>query len=209
MIERTYKECLISALWNFDYKLLKIQTNGILNIPGITNLEIRDKDKIIHQNGIPSPNNSLTFTLKLIHQRLDSETFSQIGEVQVWGHLDSVYLNIWRRAGKTLLIQFLKTFFVSTAILLILNRILTQHLMTIRTHMLQSTDLTSTYKPVSLKRSKKFKDEFLSLEESINLMLKTSHEKFKQLADLNESLERQVQERFQIISDQQNQLIRL
>lgn len=209
LVERTYKEGLESALWNFDYKLLDIQTTGILNIPGIIYLEIReDNDKVIHKNGtLPSSNNSLSFKMDLTHARTDLQGKTKIGEIEIWGDLDSVYLNIWRKAGMTLFIQFLKTFLVSSAILIILNRILTQHLLKVRSHLLASVDLTKPYQPLRLNRSSQLNDELQSLEDSINHMISTSHKNFKQLADLNHSLEEQVRERSEVIAVQQNKLL--
>src|SRR3989338_7409877 len=207
LVERTYKEGLETALWNFDYNLLGIQTAGILNIPGIMYIEVSEHGKIIYKNGKISENNSLSYTLDLVRQKTAFTNETKIGELKLWGDLDKVYMRVWKKAGMTLLVQFLKTFLVSSAILIILNQILARHLSVIRRHLIENMDLAKSYTPLRLKRSEKFTDEIYSLEQSINGLLEASHRNFQDLNELNLNLEYQVQERSQIIADQQHQLV--
>lgn len=51
VIEKTYKQGLESALWNFNYKLLDIQTSGIINIPKVSYLEILEDGRVIKKKG--------------------------------------------------------------------------------------------------------------------------------------------------------------
>lgn len=110
--------------------------------------------------------------MHLTHARPGDAELWKISEIEVWGNIDAVYMSIWSKTGTTLFIQFLKTLLVLGEILVILNNILTKHLVKTKSHLFEATDFSKPYQLVKLKRSEKFQDEIKSLEESINMMIK-------------------------------------
>jgi C4-dicarboxylate-specific signal transduction histidine kinase len=207
LIETTYLGGFASALWNFDQGLMEVLAAGVLKVPGVIGVEIREKDRVTLKVGEPGDRHAVDQSFDLLFKRNAEDPGTDVGTARVWMDLDAVYFRVWQKAGTILVSQFVKTFLVSIFILLVLKIILTQHLSRMKTHLLNFADLRKDYEPLQLRRSNKYQDEIRSLQDSINHMQSLAQKNFRELAELNSNLEKTVEDRSQIISQQQQQLL--
>ncbi|MCM2278673.1 MAG: hypothetical protein NDJ89_11420 [Oligoflexia bacterium] len=211
LVESTFKGGVEEALWNFDITMLRVQTSGILNIPGFRQVFISswmegDSGKLIHSGGRRTEGKYLVRKIDLSHAGPESPGPVRIGQLELHIDLTGVYIRLWKKAGIILLTQFLKTLMVSGLVLYALNRILTRHLLAAQRHLIEQAEQASEYTPLKLPRDPSWNDEIKSLEDSINRMQSLVRERYEALAELNETLERKVVERTKLIAEQQEKL---
>ncbi len=126
LIKTSYQSSLARSLWSLDQKLLRVQMQGILNLPDIVHLELLiypDTEIVMGQ----VPADSDTKSDKVILKHSADEVY-ELGELTITASLDEIYKQLRARVFVILTTQAFKTFFLSIIILWIFNYLVTRHL---------------------------------------------------------------------------------
>jgi PAS domain S-box-containing protein len=152
-IDSGYRRSLGEGLWRLDKGQLQLQVEGILRLPDIRYVELREATdgaaRLVITAGSPQANPSVRHEFRIFH--------GDRGPEQLLGTLvvDATYERIYRRlldtAAVILVSQAIKTFAVSLFILLIVQRLITRHLTAIATSV-RRLDLRDTEASLSLRR---------------------------------------------------------
>ncbi len=165
---------LATSLWNFNREQLQIQLEGLISFPDMQYAELRElrgsKEDVVLSIGAPITGDKLTRIFPLEYQKRSG--WIVIGSVHVTASLSKVYDRLKDKILLVLVTQAVKTFFVSSLILMIFHYLIMKHLHTIAFHM-REIRLTRLKKPLLLKRIKKHQiepDLLDEVAESINDM---------------------------------------
>ncbi len=126
LIETSYQSPLARSLWSLDQKLLKVQMQGILNLPDIVHLHLKIyPDSEVAMGEIPP--DIPTIKHKIILQHTSDDVYD-LGELTITASLEEIYKLLRQRIFLILTTQAFKTFFISVLILWIFQYLVTRHL---------------------------------------------------------------------------------
>jgi PAS domain S-box-containing protein len=129
-IERSYLPSLGEGLWNLDARQLELQVNGILHLPAIRFVEVREvtdrPDPMVVTAGSHQASAAVHREFPLFHKVHGAE--QRLGVLSIEATLDEVYHELRDRVIVILVSQGAKTFVVSFFILFIVYRLITRHL---------------------------------------------------------------------------------
>ena len=132
-IGASYLSSLGEGLWNLDARQLELQVEGILHLPAIRFVEVREAtdrpDPMVVAAGSHQAYAAVRRDFPLFHSFRGAE--QQLGVLTIEATLDEVYRRLLDTAIVILVSQGAKTFFVSFFILFIVHRLVTRHLATI------------------------------------------------------------------------------
>lgn len=128
-IETAYANTLSYSLWTLDYPQLDTQLQGILQLPDVAYVMLREPNGAQHAVGKPLPDDTpaRTFTLPLLYQPVPGET-AALGTLTVVANMSSVLQRLWDRLLVIIGTQAVKTFGMSVCILLLFHYLVTRHL---------------------------------------------------------------------------------
>jgi PAS domain S-box-containing protein len=131
-IEGSYRRSLGEGLWNLDARQLELQVDGILHLPDIRFVEVREAtdrtDPMVVTAGSHQANADVHREFPIFHINRGAE--QTLGVLSIEATLDDVYRRLFDTAIVILISQGAKTFVVSFFILYIVNRLITRHLVT-------------------------------------------------------------------------------
>ena len=152
-IEDSYRRSLGEGLWNLDARQLELQVDGILHLPGIRFVEVREAtdraDPMVVTAGSHQANADVHREFPIFHINRGAE--QTLGVLSIEATLDDVYRRLFDTAIVILISQGAKTFVVSFFILYIVNRLITRHLVT-AAKFLGGYDLRRSPPPLRLER---------------------------------------------------------
>ena len=152
-IERSYLPSLGEGLWNLDAQQLELQVDGILHLPAIRFVEVREAtdrpDPMVVSAGSHQASAAVHREFTLFHRVHGAE--QRLGVLSIEATLDDVYRELRDRAIIILVSQGAKTFVVSFFILFIVHRLITRHLSAIA-RFLSGYDLRRSPPPLRLER---------------------------------------------------------
>ena len=152
-IERSYRRSLGEGLWNLDARQLELQVDGILHLPDIRFVEVREAtdraDPMVVTAGSHQANADVHREFPIFHMNRGAE--QTLGVLSIEATLDDVYRRLFDTAIVILISQGVKTFVVSFFILYIVNRLITRHLVT-AAKFLGGYDLRRSPPPLRLER---------------------------------------------------------
>ncbi|MCP4720512.1 MAG: hypothetical protein GY860_13740 [Desulfobacteraceae bacterium] len=119
LIRESYLKSITASAWLYDDKQIKIQLNGMLNLPDMEHVRLHLDEGNDWSNNLPKE-----FPLIYEHRGADIN----IGILGVVVGLDNIYTRLLRKAVVILLGNAVKTFLVSGFTLLIFQYLLTRHL---------------------------------------------------------------------------------
>lgn len=189
-IERGSLDSIAVSLWNVDTEYLRLQLEGLLRLPDMQSLEVREvgeglRAPIALVIGNPSGSHVISRTMPLT--RTDERGTRQLGVMVATAGLDGVYSRLADRVALILLSQFIKTLIVSAFIFYIVHLVVTRHITAIATHFrTMSTDADSP--PLKLARRPR-RDELAELVDSFNALTVNLHESYAQVSRSNAGLE--------------------
>ncbi len=174
-IELSNIDSLNGALWTVDEQAIKLQAEGILKLPDIAKVSIISPSQEI----IFEQQDDETITSKKIinHYPLEfsyKNNTIPLGTLTITATLFNVYERLWLTFIIILATQGIKTFLVSTFIMLIVYRLITQYLIIISENT-QSFNLYEKMNPLDVIKSNSvyFKNnEIQQLFQSVNQMQK-------------------------------------
>ncbi len=190
-IDRGYLDSLSASLWNLDIDLLELQLNGILQLPDITAVELREASEnvafplhILH--GALNEDQVLVRDYALRYRGDEGETV--IGSLKVQASLSEVYRRLWDKAVVILFSQGVKTFLVSLFILFIVHYLITRHLFQL-SRFVSSYDLERPTGVVELERPAPHRpDELDHLVNAFNNMCEKLRQAYQKMHEANNAL---------------------
>jgi PAS domain S-box-containing protein len=129
-IESGYIQSLGEGLWNLDRRQLELQVDGILRLPAIRFVEVREvtdrPDPMVVRVGSHQEGAVRRHEFPLLHAFHGTE--QQLGLLSVEATLDDVYRELFHTATVVLVSQGAAIFLVSFFILFIVRGLITRHL---------------------------------------------------------------------------------
>jgi len=206
---------LTHTLWVADTEELDIQLSGILRLPDMQYIEVRDEKRLWASVGTKKRDNTLSQSYEMIHEYHGKDY--KIGTLTVVATLDQIYLRLARQALVILVSNGIKTFLVAGFIVYLFQNLITRHLEKIadfaRNYSMPDTD--NTLKLDRNERPGRETDELGVVVTAINEMQKNLKQSFnalreneKQLRHQQVHLEELVQERTASLEAAQETLVR-
>ena len=185
----SYSQSLGEGLWNLDRRQLDLQIEGILRLPAIRFVEIREAtnraDPMVVSGGRHPEHAALTREFPLFHTVREQQ--QQVGVLSIEATLDEVYRALLDNAIVTVTSQGATIFVVSFFILYLTHRLVTRHL-TALAGFLRNYDLRRPPPPLRLQRRPTVeKDELDHVVAAFEMMRQTLERAYH---DLRESEQR-------------------
>lgn len=190
-IETSYLSSLGASLWNLDTRQLELQIEGIMHLPDIQRVEVRelgdtDLDPLHLLRGKPG-RRTITRELTIFH--VLPEGNREVGVLLVEASLESVYQRLWDKAIVIFLSQGIKTFLVSLFILYIFYYLVTRHIIDL-SQFLRKLDTEKLEEKLRLNRKAHPKtDELDDLVIAFNKMTDNLVQSYDRLRLSNRALE--------------------
>ncbi len=165
---------LSSALWTVDEQAVKLQAEGMLKLPDIARITITSPSKKIifdQFSDEPITDNNIIKYFSLNYWYKNTEI--DLGTLSITATFSNVYERLWLTFLIILFTQGIKTFLVSAFIMLIVYRLITQHLIKIseNTQTFNLYEKTSPLKVINNSHHLFFKNnEIQTLSKSVNQM---------------------------------------
>jgi len=192
-IERSYRRSLGEGLWNLDARQLELQVDGILHLPDIRFVEVREAtdraDPMVVIAGSHQANADVHREFQLFHMNHGAE--QTLGVLSIEATFHDVYRRLFETAIVILISQGAKTFVVSFFTLYIVNRLITRHLVT-AARFLGGYDLRRSPPPLRLeRRPPRQVDELDQLVGAFNGMCVENSRLYRDLEDREYTLQHQ------------------
>ncbi len=134
-IRKGYEQGLSLGLWDLDTNQINSLLGGIIQLPHIQYLEIRDNAGVtVAALGDPRPRGRLERSYPLFYSDSRGKTH-ELGDFTIMASLDGIYRRLRESVLQILISQTIKTFLVSGFILLVIRHLITRHLAHIAGHM--------------------------------------------------------------------------
>src|SRR5499427_9112998 len=160
-IEGSYLQSLSEGLWNLDSRQLELQIEGILRLPAMRFVEVRETtdrpNPIVVSGGRRQDHAAVRRAFALVHPSHDEQ--QRLGVLSIEATFDEVHRALLQKAVVILISEGTEIFLVSFFILYITHRLITRHL-TALAGFLGQYDLRQPPPPLRLRRrAPKEKDE--------------------------------------------------
>ena len=196
-ISESYLASLEEGLWALDEKQLRLQLDGILRLPDIRAVEVRESGNVsnplIVKLGESAESSSFAREYQLRHNVQGEERV--LGTLRVEATLTNVYRRLVDTAVTILISQAAKTFLVSLFILYLFHYLVTRHLSAISRYLSSYLTLDTGFELHLRRRPPRYEDElqrvttaFNSLSRSLRTVYRTLSEretKIRRLVDAN------------------------
>jgi PAS domain S-box-containing protein len=184
-IEGSYVRSLGEGLWNLDARQLELQVDGILHLPDIRFVEVREAtdrpDPMVVTAGSHQASAAVHREFPIFHTYRGAE--QRLGVLSIEATLDEVYRRLFDTAMVILVSQGAKTFVVSFFILFIVHRLITRHLAA-TARFVSGYDLRRSPPPLRLERlPPRRADELDRLVEAFNGMCASLQTAYGELRD--------------------------
>jgi len=187
-IDSGYRRSLGEGLWRLDARQLQLQAEGILRLPDIRYVEVREATDLaaplVVAVGSRQANPSTRREFRIYYTNHGAEQL--VGFLVVEATFDRIYRQLFDTAAVILTGQAIMTFIVSFFILLIVHRLITRHLTGIATS-LRGYDVRSSQAPLRLDRRRPA-DELDLLVDAFNDMYARLQAAYSDLAEREKHL---------------------
>lgn len=182
-IQKGNLQGLSQSLWYMDTQYAKTQLEGILQYPDIQYLEVTS---IVQQNnfsaGTNQTENIRSYKFDLWHKANGKDY--EVGKIHILVDLNNMYKRILRDFVAILCGQALTVFMVSGFVFVIVQWLITRHLVSISNHVKALDAGSNLGQSLQLPKSVKHGNELSQVATAINTMEKNLHQK---VASLKES----------------------
>src|SRR5215813_12414200 len=160
-IEGSYLQSLGEGLWNLDRRQIELQIEGILRLPAMRFVEVRETtdraNPIVVSSGHRQTHAAVRRSFALVHPSRGEQ--QQLGVLSIEATFDEVHHALLQKAVVILISEGTEIFLISFFILYITHRLVTKHL-TALAAFLRQYDLRQPPPPQRLqRRAPKEKDE--------------------------------------------------
>jgi PAS domain S-box-containing protein len=193
-ISGSYLASLAEGVWSLDEKQLRLQLDGILRLPDIRAVEVRETadtgNSLIVELGENSASSSFVREYPLRHNVQGQERV--IGTLRVEATLANVHRRLLDTAVTILISQAAKTFLVSFFILYFFHYLVTRHLSAIARY-LDNYRITDTAFELRLQRRPlRYEDELQRVITAFNTLSHTLHTVYSSLSEREAKIRRLV-----------------
>ena len=129
MIEAANLKPIAESLWSYDHKLIQLQLNQLLKLPGMIYLSVNDNKGTIWAVGTKQDKYVMTRNYPLVYRSNNREY--PIGSLSIIASLSSVYRQLLAKAVIILISNTIKTFLVAGFALIIFQLMVTRYLFSI------------------------------------------------------------------------------
>lgn len=188
-IEKANLDVLAASIWVIDERLINTQLNGLIQLPDINYISIKDDSGQSWNGGTPKPTHTLNKIFPLVYKSPTDNI--NVGTLEVQVDMDAIYDRLYDKAILILLSNGIKTFLVAGFILFLVWYNITKHLDKLSKYC-KRINLDADFEPLQFERKEKI-DEFKQVADAINSMqgqLRSSFEALKSSkAELQTALE--------------------
>jgi len=194
-IKGSYLGSISASLWNLDVQQLRLQLEGITQLPDIQSASVEESSAKVPsplqlRRGERKSQNVISREYPIFY-RLDSGP-RQIGTLKVQASLSEVYARLRQKTVVILLSQGVKTFIVSMFILFIVHRLITSHLVHIAER-LGKFEISETQPPLSLHRPPPQKpDELDQVVTAFNRLSRNLRLAYDHMHEVNNALAKDI-----------------
>lgn len=178
-IEESYLSSLVSSLWVEDREQLAMQAEGIMHLPSVHYLEIRDKNGVIIRMGSILPQYAHEKSWEMVHY-LGQQPF-QLATLTVQSDLYQVYQGLFDKFVFLLMSQAVETFVLAVVIVLIMYHLVV-HPLTVMSRTVRDIGEDKVPRPIHLPQ-RWFQDEISILSHSYNQSIHQIRQHYSQLED--------------------------
>ncbi len=177
-IEISYLPPITTSLWNINNDQIQTQIEGILKLPNIQYVQVKEiiggRESHLIGRGEISESYDLQKEFSLVYEE------KIIGKLFIAISLNQVYRRLLEKMVIILISQTIKTFMVSLAILFIIYQLVVRHIHTIVNYT-RNLDLNSLDSPLKLHRGKnQLDDELNEMVQAFNNMREKILSQFKE-----------------------------
>ena len=194
-VERGYLTSIAGSLWNLDIGQLRLQLEGILRLPDMQALEVREVSSAVAQPLVVTVGKRRSIGVVVREApiiRTDGDVQQIIGQFHAEATLKGIYHRLADTAVVILVTQGVKTFLVSLFILYIVHRLVTRHLFEIA-DFADDFDLRSPSPPLRLRRREpRRSDELDRVVTAFNNMSAGLKRAYDELSEANAELEQDI-----------------
>lgn len=188
-IEKANLDVLAASIWVIDERLINTQLNGLIQLPDINYISIKDDSGQSWNAGNSKPTHTLNKIFPLVYKSPTDNI--NVGTLEVQVDMDAIYQRLYDKAILILLSNGIKTFLVAGFILFLVWYNITKHLDKLSNYC-KRINLDADFEPLQFERKEKA-DEFKQVADAINSMqgqLRNSFEALKSSkAELQTALE--------------------
>jgi PAS domain S-box-containing protein len=169
-VEESYIESITASVYHVDTRLINLQLNGILKLPDIIYLEVKDSNSepsYSYSAGNRSGKRDFEKIFPLVYIGKNKEK-EFVGYLRAYVSYKYIYSRILDRAIVVVMTNAIKVFFSSIVLFIIFQTIVTKHLIRISTY-IKEMDLKTLDNPVKLERAKLISKE----DDELDLMVKS------------------------------------
>jgi PAS domain S-box-containing protein len=193
-------DSLAERLWALDENQLRLQLTGILRLPDMRAVEVREAgaadNPLVVRLGERSTSSAITREYPLLHNVRGQST--RIGTLYVQATLEDIYQRLLHTAFTTLVRQAAEIFLVSLFIIYIFHNLVTRHLFAIATFV-DSYRINEPPMPLRLRRPpRQQEDELQQVVTAFNALSNNLQVAYRNLHDVNDQLTRDVAARRQV-----------
>lgn len=172
-IELTTLGSLKGALWDLNFKLIKVQLNDLLRLEGIVDIRLMDENnKVIYKNFNAAARNALifeSFEKKYPLNFMIDDEMIYGGQLVIEFSREYIYRDVLRRAIIVFITQAFKTFFVSFILIFIYERLITKDLIKIA-NALKNFDVKTTEEGELFDEKRDSNDEISLIQSQLESM---------------------------------------
>jgi len=199
-ISKSYLDSVAEGLWILDEKQLQLQLMGILRLPDIRAVEVREADAasnpLVIRLGEISNSPAITRVYPL-HYNVQGKDML-IGTLRVQASLADVYRRVLDTALVILVTQAATIFLVSLFIVWIFHQLVTRHLFAIASYV-DSYRINDPPSPMQLRRPPgRQEDELQRVVTALNALSDDLQTAYRDLRDVNDKLAQDVAARRQV-----------
>jgi len=188
LIEKGYLDGISQSVWDMNQAQQEAQYQGILNIPGMSYIEVMNTDNVVVKTQGIKPDRAMVRFFPIQYSMATGEQVN-LGQLIIHADMQDIYDKIISKLMLILGTQFVKTVGVSLIILWFIQFLFTRHLISLERHLVK-INLTKAPEQFGLDRGlfSQCGDELDQLVDSVNEMK-------SQLYQHTQLLEQKVSER--------------
>ena len=187
ILKKAILPALTNQLWVGDFDIMKIQFEGICQLPYVQFIRIHSEDTESIFSGERKTDNFLDYTFQMEHEFKKRKY--NLGTFYIQFDLDAVYSKVFEELFLILRVQTIVTFLVSIFIFIIFQRLVMRHLGTIAgySRKLNINSLTNNLELQRKSNNKNF-DELQEVVNGLNEMRKSLLNETQKITRLNDAL---------------------
>ncbi|MBP6517672.1 MULTISPECIES: ATP-binding protein [unclassified Shewanella] len=194
-MEKVNLDVLAASIWVIDERLINTQLNGLIQLPDINYISIKDDSGQAWNAGEQKQEHSLDKTFPLVYKS-PTENIN-VGTLEIQVDVDAIYQRLYDKAIIILLSNGIKTFLVAGFILFLVWFNITKHLDKLSQYC-KNIDIDHEYEPLQFVRHEKI-DEFKQVADSINSMQVQLRSSFSALKNSKTELQIALEDRERLL----------